>query len=133
MVIGNLKNNYKYYKGYEGEEEISFVLKEDPSINIHVWCGYFEEIFYEASLDGSGWKGFTRDYHQDEGAYAEDKYEIDINEYKEDLLQYKDKEFKFEETKEVYNLILEFLEYALNQNETVIGYRQNIRLSLCHA
>ena len=120
MNVENLKNNYKYYEGYEEEEEIILKIKSNPSINIHIWCGYFNQIFEEPNLDGTGWKGFTRDYHQDEGAYAEDKYEIDINEYKEDLLQYKDKEFKFEETKDVYNLILEFLEYASNHNETVI-------------
>ena len=120
MNVENLKNNYKYYEGYEEEEEIILKIKNNPYINIHIWCGYFDQIFEKANLDGTGWKGFTRDYHQDEGAYAEDKYEIDINEYKEDLLQYKDKEFKFEETKEVYNLMLEFLEYASNHNETVI-------------
>ena len=120
MDIGNLKNNYKYYEGFEGEEEIILKIKSNPSINIHIWCGYFNEIFEEPNLDGTGWKGFTRDIHQDEGAYEEDEYEIDIAEYKEDILQYQNRTYEFEETKDVYNLILEFLEYASNHNETVI-------------
>lgn len=34
---------------------------------IHIWEGYFDDIFDSPSLDGKGWKGFTRDYHQLEG------------------------------------------------------------------
>lgn len=120
MDTGNLKNNYKLYEGFEGEEEIIMFIKENPSINIHIWCGYFDEIFKEANLEGKGWKGFTRDYHQEEGAYICDDYEIDLKEYREDLLQYGNKKFKNEETKEAYNLILDVLDYAINNNLTVI-------------
>lgn len=120
MDIGNLKNNYDYYKGFEGEEEIILEFKNNPTYNIHIWCGYFEDIIEEPSLNGKGWKGFTRDFHQDEGAYDEDEYEINIQEYKEDIEQYKNRVFNYRETKEVYELIIKFMEYAILCNESII-------------
>lgn len=73
------------------------------------------------TLDGNGWKGFTRDYHQFEGVFSEDGgiVEIDPSEYLEDLMLYKEKSFEFEETTEVFNLIVSFLEEAIKQGVNV--------------
>ena len=119
MDIGNLKNNYTYYEGYEDEGKIVLCIEADQAI--HIWEGYFDDIYDTPTLDGSGWKGFTRDYHQFEGVFSEDGgiTEIDPSEYLEDLMLYKEKTFEFEETNEVFNLIVSFLEEATKQGLNV--------------
>lgn len=116
MDIGNLKNNYTYY---EDEGKIVLCIEADQAI--HIWEGYFDDIYDTPTLDGNGWKGFTRDYHQFEGVYSENggSTEIDPSEYLEDLMFYKEKTFEFEETTEVFNLIVSFLEEAIKQGVNV--------------
>jgi hypothetical protein len=119
MDIGNLKNNYTYYEGYEDEGKIVLCIEADQAI--HIWEGYFDDIYDTPTLDGNGWKGFTRDYHQFEGVFSEDGgiTEIDPSEYLEDLMLYKEKTFEFEETTEVFNLMVSFLEEAIKQGVNV--------------
>ena len=119
MNIGNLKNNYTYYEGYEDEGKIVLCIEADQAI--HIWEGYFDDIYDTPTLDGNGWKGFTRDYHQFEGVFSEDGgiTEIDPSEYLEDLMLYKEKSFEFEETTEVFNLMVSFLEEAIKQGVNV--------------
>ena len=119
MDIGNLKNNYTYYEGYEDEGKIVLCIEADQAI--HIWEGYFDDIYDTPTLDGNGWKGFTRDYHQFEGVFSEDGgiTEIDPSEYIEDLMLYKEKSFEFEETTEVFNLMVSFLEEAIKQGVNV--------------
>ncbi len=119
MDIGNLKNNYTYYDGYEDEGKIVLCIEADQAI--HIWEGYFDDIYDTPTLDGNGWKGFTRDYHQFEGVFSEDGgiTEIDPSEYLEDLMLYKEKSFEFEETTEVFNLMVSFLEEAIKQGVNV--------------
>ena len=119
MDIGNLKNNYTYYEGYEDEGKIVLCIEADQTI--HIWEGYFDDIYDTPTLDGNGWKGFTRDYHQFEGVFSEDGgiTEIDPSEYLEDLMLYKEKSFEFEETTEVFNLMVSFLEEAIKQGVNV--------------
>lgn len=119
MDIGNLKNNYTYYEGYEDEGKIVLCIEADQAV--HIWEGYFDDIYDTPTLDGNGWKGFTRDYHQFEGVFSEDGgiTEIDPSEYLEDLMLYKEKTFEFEETTEVFNLIVSFLEKAVKQGINV--------------
>lgn len=83
---------------------VLFIEKEEA---VHILEGYFDDIFDTPSLEGKGWKGFTRDYHQFEGVFSENGgvYEINPTEYLDDLMLYKDKNFDFVETKEVFNLI----------------------------
>lgn len=121
MDIGNLKNNYTYYDGYEDEGKIVLSIEADQAI--HIWEGYFDDIYDTPSLDGNGWKGFTRDYHQFEGIFSEDSSvsKIDPTEYLEDLMLYKEKAFDFDETMEVFNLIVSLLKKAIRENVTVIA------------
>ena len=119
MDIGNLKKNYTFYEGYEDEGKIVLCIEADQAI--HIWEGYFDDIYDTPTLDGNGWKGFTRDYHQFEGVFSEDGgiTEIDPSEYLEDLMLYKEKTFEFEETTEVFNLMVSFLEEAIKQGVNV--------------
>ena len=110
MGIGKT-DNYRFYDGFEGEEEIMFSVNSESMETLHIWDGYFSDIFGNPPLDGKGWHGFTRDYNQCEGAF--DDYEetsiTNLQEYIDDLKNYKNKEFRFEETKEVYELIYAWL------------------------
>ena len=70
MGIGKTSDNYTFYEGYEGEPEIILIIPNEDIL--HIWEGYFDDIYDTPSLDGNGWKGFTRDYHQMEGIFADD-------------------------------------------------------------
>ncbi len=126
MDIGNLKNNTSFYDGYEGEPEIVLSILENKDYNLHFWEGYFDDIFSNPSLDGNGWKGFTRDIHQMEGIFNDNvtSTAIDVVEYLDDLLLYENKSFDYEESKDAVSLIITFLKYALKNNYPVITERK---------
>ena len=119
MDIGKLKNNTVFYEGFEDEPEIELYLSESPDFNIHIWDGYFFDIFGSPTMDGKGWNGFTRDFQQLERTYEEKDVVIDVNEYLNDLHIYDKRTFDFEETRECYELLCHFLEYAKENGKTV--------------
>ncbi len=115
MDISNLKNNYTYYVGYEGEGQIVLYLEGYQAF--HIWEGYLDDIYDTPSLDGNGWKGFTRDYHQFENIFSKDSNITEINplEYLDDLMLYKNKNFDFIETTDVFNLLIFIFEKAIKE------------------
>ena len=117
MGIGKI-DNYKFYEGFEGEEEVEFSANDENMETLHIWEGYFSDIFCEPSLDGKGWLGFTRDYNQCEGAFDDDGEAIitDLQEYIDDLKIYENRMFDYKETKEVYELICTWLTEAQKNN-----------------
>jgi hypothetical protein len=119
MDIGMLVNNSEFYDGFEDEHEIELFINEDAELNIHIWEGYFSDIFGEPSFDREGWYGFTRDFQQCERTFEEKDVDINVDEYLLDLLNYKNKTFRFEETKDCYELMRTFLEYAKANSKTV--------------
>lgn len=119
MDTRKLKNNTAFYNGFEDEYEIELIISETPEYNIHIWEGYFDDIFKEPPLDGKGWSGFTRDFQQLERTYREKDRSIDTDEYLNDLYIYKERKFDFEETKACYELLCSFLEYAKKNGRTV--------------
>lgn len=123
MVMDQLRNNQTFFKGFEDEEEVVISLANDKSVVIHLWLGYLADILREPSLDGKGWKGFTRDYHQMECAFSDnpdDYHPVDPSEYLEDIRQYKTEQFNEPETMQVLNLIEMLLEYAVSRHSMVI-------------
>ena len=118
MDIGKIKNNHIYYDGYEGETEIVLSINESKDLNMHVWEGYFDDIFGEPSLVGDGWRGFTRDIHQMERIFSNEEFNmiVDVSEY---LITYKDKTFRYEESAEVLNMLITFFEYVKQNDFTV--------------
>lgn len=119
MDIGNLKSDYTYYNGYEGEGEI--IIRLEMEEEVHIWEGYFEDIYDIPPLTGNGWKGFTRDYNQLEGIFSEEDIIMGINpeEYLGDLMLYKDKQFEFAETIDVFKLIKSLLEKSIKENKII--------------
>jgi hypothetical protein len=116
MDIGKLKNNYKFYEGFEGETEIILSILDHREFNLHIWEGYIDEIFSNALLNQQKWIGFTRDYQEDDGAFGDmEEHNIDAKEYLEDIKTY----YNFplsKECNEICNLICEFLEFVLDNN-----------------
>lgn len=123
MDIGNLKNNHFFYEGYEGEPEIILAVAQADEYNIHLWDGYFDDIFGDPVLDGNGWKGFTRDLNQIEGIFRGDQKSIEIKtaEYLEDALSYRGKSFRYAESPAALALLIDFLQHAIENNLTVTG------------
>ena len=125
MDIGNPKNNYIYYEGYEGEPEIIIESEHADMQILHIWDGYLDDLLREPKIDGNGWLGFTRDYHQCEGAFGDDSEAVitDISEYLNDLNLYSDRQFDYEETKDVYNLLHSWLENAVKNGCKTISIK----------
>ena len=116
MGIGKI-DNYKFYEGYGYEPEVELTTNIETMETLHIWDGFFMDIFGEPSLDGKGWHGFTRDYNQCEGAFDDGEAIItDLQEYIDDLKIYENRKFRFEETKEVYELICAWLTEAQKNN-----------------
>ena len=122
MDIGKLKNNWEYYDdSYYVPEEIALSIKESPEFNIHIERSYFHDIFYDnAPMDGKGWHGFTRDYLEKTGGWETISEIEDIDEYLNDLIKYLQAGFRYKESPDVLNLILDFLTYAKQTGQTVI-------------
>ncbi len=122
MDAKKIINNTTFYNGFEGEPEIELFIADNPEFNIHIWDGYISDIFDTPNFDGNEWKGFTRDYQQEVRTYDEKDVPIDIEEYYLDLMNYKNKHFRFEETRECFDLIAELFEYA---KENSLGVKVN--------
>ena len=121
MDIGRLKNN-KQYCAWWPERDILLWLKENPEFNLCICYDYFAEIFGKPIFNGEPWVGFTRDYQEDKGGWETASEIENIDEYIWDMLRYKGREYSqlWEETPEVFNLIIDFLTYAKETNQTVI-------------
>ncbi len=113
MDIGKLPNN-DFYSGYEDDTEVILSIEGNNEKSIHIWEGYFEDIFRHASLDGNGWSGFTRDLQQGERTFNSEGIAtfVDIDEYLSDLLKYKDCTFEFDETSACLNMLCDFFAEA---------------------
>ena len=123
MGTGKITDDYTYYEGFEDEPEVVFnALKADMKV-LHIWDGYIDDILRDPNLAGQGWTGFTRDYHQCEGAFGDDDEGIiyDIPEYLNDLKSYATRSFDYDETEKVYNLLCSWLEEAVaNQCDKIL-------------
>ena len=120
MDIGKT-DNYTFYEGFEGETEIELSSNNQDMETLHIWDGFFWDLFGDPSLDGKGWNGFTRDYNQFEGAFGDDSEAVisNIDEYIDDLKIYKNRKFDYEKTRDVYNLLLSWLNKAKATGSTV--------------
>lgn len=108
MVTGKRKEDYAFYEGYEGEQELELYIDEE---SLHIWDGYMEDIFGSPIQVGDVWKGFTRDYNEFTGVYADDSmgYLLEVKEYMEDASRYKEAKFEYEESISVLEKIIGWL------------------------
>lgn len=117
-------NNEKFYdERFYGEDELVLSLKGNPEYNIHIWVGFISDILRKLKDSDDYWSGFTRDWNEIVRTFCGHLVEMeDIDEYINDLLLYKDDKFEFgDETREAYTLIVDFLLFAKENNQTVIA------------
>ncbi len=122
MDIGQLRNNTVYYDGFEGEEEVIFELEKDHDINLHIWAGYLDDILREPNLSGEGWTGLTRDYHQAERAFSGsgEEFLVSPDEYLADIEQYQSRQFDAPETRQVLELLILLMKFAIDKASQII-------------
>ena len=122
MDISRLKNNEQYFIDDASGHEVTMWLKESPEFNLHIDEMYFGDVFGNPIFNNKPWVGFTRDYQEFTGGWKDASEIEDIDEYIYDMLRYKDRERRtgWEETPEVFNLIIDFLTYAKETGQTVV-------------
>ena len=108
MVTGKYNDDYTFYKGYEGEPEL-ILTSEDGSI--HIWDGYIGDIFGNPIKEKKEWSGFTRDYNEFVGPYDDENivYSINVIEYLDDAVRCREKKTEFEESSNVLEAIISWL------------------------
>ena len=121
MDISIFKNNRTYCAMWP-EPDVILSIKENPEFNLYIWDGYFVKIFGNPIFGNENWVGFTRDYQEITGGWEEASEIENIDEYIWDMLRYKDREYDvlWEDTPEVFNLIIDFLTYAKETGQTVV-------------
>lgn len=123
MDIGKHREDYTFYEGYEGEEEIIVSL---PNASYHFWEGYFDDIFGDPEFSETGWKGFTRDYNELVNAFDDSCIECAVmpEEYLADLMLCKEKKFSYKKTTDVLNCLIAIMNEA-EKAQTCILVRVN--------
>ena len=111
----------KYYDGYEGEPSVVISINGTEFEPMEFWEGYMEDWLRYADLSGSGWKGFTSEHEQGEGAWANADGVSGVNpaEYLADCQEYVGKAFSYKETALVLKDLCHYLSYAVNHDLTV--------------
>ena len=122
MDISRLKNNEQDFIDDASGHVVIMWLKESPEFNLHIDEMYFGDVFGNPIFNNKPWVGFTRDYQEITGGWKDASEIEDIDEYIYDMLRYKDRERRmgWEETPEVFNLIIDFLTYAKETGQTVV-------------
>mgnify|MGYP004521768071 CR=1 FL=1 len=116
MDTGKL-NNTIFYEGYEGEGEIILSLSDPKNkTTIHVWDGYFEDIFGNPIKSDAEWIGFTKDYQESVRTFdGEERIAFPtLSEYLSDLKNYENHSFSYPESRDCLNLLISFFEKALS-------------------
>ena len=85
----------------------------------------FQQYFWRTGSSGKGWSGFTRDWQQLERTFCFENTKpepiADLEEYLNDLYTYKTRmeHYEYPDSRKVYQLICDFLEYARENGMTV--------------
>ncbi|KQY91211.1 hypothetical protein ASD24_24175 [Paenibacillus sp. Root52] len=110
-----------FYKGYEGEPEIqiSYSSKNEGSVTLRIWEGYFDNIMMGIKADSNHWTALAYYYHLHEGWYENSPWVIpDIDAALEQLELVNKAEF-YDETQEILKHFIEILMNAKSNNEEV--------------
>ena len=123
--IENFLQNNKYFdERFWGEDAMTFTIKENPLLCLHIYNGYINSIHDNPLTDEKGrWIGCTRDDNEFIRTYSGYPVEIDLDEYIKDLLLYRHIDHEkqdVKETQEVYDLLLSFLLFARETKQTVV-------------
>lgn len=126
MDTGKHDNTF-FYNGYEGEGEIVLTLSDSSyTTTLHIWDGYFEEIFGNPTMSSTGWSGFTKDYQESVRTFNGEEHisPSAISEYLADLRNYKNHTFSFPEAKDCLNVLINLFETALKLSSEILVFIQ---------
>ena len=122
MHIGKI--NKKYYEGYEEYDYIAFKLKGQEYTALVLWDGYIDSMLENQKE----WKsGLSLDWCEESGPYEsrEEDVEVSVESYLNDLKGldanlFSERLFTKDEVIEAYKSIIEFVQYAKDNNLTLV-------------
>lgn len=122
MHIGKI--NKKYYEGYEEYDYVAFKIKEQDDTALVLWDGYIDSMLEKQN----DWKsGLSLDWCEESGPYEHRDEDIGVSAeaYLNDLEgldvdMFSDRLFTKEEIIEAYNSIVEFIQYVIDNNLSLI-------------
>ena len=122
-IKGKFNIKTDFYSGYEGEREIILTMDKQDVPSLHIWDGFWWDVFDKCELPGYNWKGFTKDYQLDVRTWDWETFEKvkieNINEYIEDVKGYLNLKFDFPETSEAIHSLYDYLSYAKKHSYSV--------------
>lgn len=116
-----MTENYRYYKGFEGEPEYTFCLYNEncPVEKIYIWDGYFGDIIRTVAPTQNGWTSLAEYYHTCID-FDNDNWKIpDIKSALQQLKNIDTSKIKLSESYEVLALLVEILTKADENNQAV--------------
>jgi hypothetical protein len=116
--------NKKYYEGYEEYDYVAFKIKEQDDTALVLWDGYIDSMLENQNE----WKsGLSLDWCEGSGPFElrDENVEVDLEAYLNNLKDldtnlFSERLFTKEEVNEAYNSIVEFIQYAKDNNLTLI-------------
>lgn len=123
MDIKKLDIKFNFVNGYDDEPYVLFKIKGSSTHSLKIWEWLIADLLENSDMSGKGWKGLTRDYHELRGIWADGYEETEINlaEYLDDLAYYVNKSFDYEETEEMLESLLKYLNYAKAQGSQIVA------------
>jgi hypothetical protein len=123
MDIKKFDIKFNFVDGYDGEPYVLFKIQGSTEPLLKIWEGLIADLLENPDMSGNGWKGLTRDYHELKGIWADgyEETEIDLAEYLNDLAYYVNKSFDYEETEEMLESLLKYLNYAKAQGSQIVA------------
>ncbi len=116
-----MTENYKYYDGFEGEPEYTFCLYSDDCLieKIHLWDGYFDDIFSTVEPTETGWTSIA-EYYNLCFDLDNDNWKVpDIPSALQQLKNIDTSKIEFPESHEVLQLLIKIFTRACEDNLTV--------------
>ena len=112
--------NKIYYEGFEGEPEIRFICNKGSDKDIIIiWEGYFDQIMTLIQPEANGWTGLAYYYNMYLGWYEEDSWEMDNIDIAINQFETIDCDMLGNETSKVLKIVINMLEYAVDNNYEV--------------
>ena len=118
------KINKKYYEGYEEYDYVAFKVKEQQDTALVLWDGYIDSMLENQKE----WKsGLSLDWCEESGPYEsrEEDVEVSAESYLNDLKGldaelFSERLFTKDEVAEAYKSIIDFVQYAKENNLTLL-------------
>lgn len=118
MDAGQIKIDETFYNGdLQDEPEVDFSYGRTK---LRVWEGFVEDLFEYPKIPKSEWGKMSRDYFFEQGPWAEEpNCYVDAKEYYNDLLNYRKKKFRFDQSRQLCDRLIEMFAQAAQKHDKV--------------